>query len=148
MPGTRFGELALVALVGVALGVFAWIARAPRPADKPPPDGMPSDAIAFFAGGACPPGWTLASGAQGRLIVGVVAGGAEGVQVGIPLADREDRPHTHDFTGSVSLGGKGLLAFDGGNNDGAAAKSYTVSGITEPATSGLPFVQMQVCVKP
>jgi hypothetical protein len=146
--GTRLGELALVGLVGVALGAFAWIARAPQPADNPPDDGMPSGAIAFFAGGSCPQGWELASGAQGRLVVGVVDGGAAGVQVGDPLADREDRQHTHDFTGSVALPGKGLLAFDGPNGDGAEAKSYTVSGTTDPATSGLPFVQMQVCVKP
>ncbi|APR78245.1 Hypothetical protein A7982_03592 [Minicystis rosea] len=155
MAGTRFGELAWVGLVGVALGAFAWVVSVvgprpdvPRANGGPTDDGVPSGTVAFFAGGACPSGWQVSEKAQGRLVVGAVDGTTVGQQVGIPLADREDRVHNHDFFGNVSLPGKGVAGASGGGNNGAKAMSYSVAGTSESVPTGLPFVQMQACVKP
>jgi hypothetical protein len=84
---------------------------------------------------------------QGRLVVGVSDVGRAGVIVGDPLTDREDRTHKHTYTGMVQLSSKGLAAADGSNQNGAAAQSYTISGATDAAPSGLPFVQVQPCLK-
>ncbi|MFT3771866.1 MAG: hypothetical protein QM820_41185 [Minicystis sp.] len=152
MTGTRLGELAWVGLVGAALGVFAWLAAPARtrPADQPPgDDGVPSGTVAFFAGDACPPGWQLSAKAQGRLVVGVADGMKKiGLQVGNPLADREDRQHNHDYFGNVTLPGKGIAGADGSGSDGAEATTYTVAGTSDPTASGLPFMQMAACEKP
>jgi hypothetical protein len=142
------GESAWVALVVAGLGAFAWLLRAaPAPA-APKPDGAPSGLVTYFPGGKCPAGWNKATFLEGRLAVGVTDGAASGATVGAQLGDREDRQHTHDFSADVTLGSATVLALNGGNDDGAAAKTYTVTGTTTPSVSGLPFLQMQACVKP
>jgi len=110
-------------------------------------DGAPSGAIAFFTGGACPAGWITATAVQGRLVVAVADGGNAGVQVGTPLADQEDRQHQHTYTGTVTLPSKDIAGADGSNDQGAAAQATMVTGTTGMATSSLPFVQVQPCVK-
>ena len=110
-------------------------------------DGAPSGAIAYFTGGACPAGWTTAANVQGRLVVAVADGSKSGMQVGTPLTDQEDRQHQHTYTGMVTLASKGVSAASGGNNSGAAAQAYTVTGTTGKASSSLPFVQVQPCLK-
>jgi hypothetical protein len=144
------GESAWVGLVVAALGAFAWLLRAapaPKPA-TPPPDDAPSGLVAYFPGGTCPDGWNEATVMQGRLAVGVLDGAAAGATVGTPLGDREDRPHSHDYSADVKLSNHSVLAVDGSNDDGAAAKTYTIPGTTTPSVSGLPFIQMKACVKP
>jgi len=56
--------------------------------------GATAGIIALFDG-PCPSGWTEYTAAQGRVIVGVPAGGTVGATVGTALTDREDRTHTH-----------------------------------------------------
>ena len=110
-------------------------------------DGAPSGAIAFFTGGVCPAGWTTAANVQGRLVVAVAEGAGAGMQVGTPLTDQEDRQHQHTYTGTVTLGSDSIAGADGSNDNGAAAQTYTVTGTTGVASSSLPFVQVQPCVK-
>ena len=115
--------------------------------DTPAADDVPPGAVAFFPGGACPEGWAPAADVEGRAIVGATAGPVVGVTVGEPLADAEDRTHAHVFRFGVKLPPHGAAAFDGSNDDGAAARTYEVAGTTEASTSGLPFIQVQACAK-
>jgi hypothetical protein len=57
---------------------------------------VPPGAVMFFDLPACPTGWSPLDEARGRAIVGVPTGGTLGGTVGAtPLADLEDRAHTH-----------------------------------------------------
>ncbi len=56
---------------------------------------VPSGMIAFFAGSACPSGWTEYTAARGRAIVGLVASGTAAGTVGTALTDKQDKTHTH-----------------------------------------------------
>jgi hypothetical protein len=105
--------------------------------------------VAFFmrGDGSCPQGFRPATEASGRLLVGVASGDAVGKQVGVPLANQEDRTHVHSYKAAVDLPYKSVSAADGGNKQGAAAGKYQDSGMSEPATSGLPFIQLVACVK-
>lgn len=145
----RFDRTAGRALALTALGGAVWLALAGRAQGGPldDDDGIPAGTVAYFTGGACPAGWATATTLQGRLAVGVSDIGNAGVIVGFPLSDREDRTHQHPFTGTVQLAPKGVAGADGSNNQSAASQAYTVSGSTDSAPSGLPFVQVQPCLK-
>lgn len=110
---------------------------------------VPSGMLSFMAGdvAACPPGWRVAQEASGRLVVGVTSSDAVGKLVGTALTSQEDRTHVHPFQTVADLPYKSISAANGGNGQGAAAARYTDSGISEPAASGLPFVQLVGCVK-
>jgi hypothetical protein len=111
---------------------------------------VPSGAVAFFArqDGSCPVGFRPAQETAGRLVVGVSGGDAVGKLVGTPLTNQEDRTHVHGFSAAIELPYKSISAANGGNDQGAAAKKYMDSGTSEPAPSGLPFIQLIACVKP
>ena len=111
---------------------------------------VPSGTVAFFVGDdhRCPPGWRVASELTGRLAIAVVSADTVGKQVGKELTSEEDRTHVHPFTAAVELPYKPLASLNGTNRQGAAAAKYTSSGTSEPAASGLPFVQLLACVKP
>ena len=138
-----------LALAGLGAGIWLAVAgSAPGTAQGGPgDDGVPSGTIAFFAGGACPAGWTTAAAVQGRLVVGVADGSKGGVTVGTPLGDQEDRQHQHAYTGTVQISSQNIAAADGSNNQGAAAQAYTVAGNTDMGSTSLPFVQVQPCLK-
>jgi hypothetical protein len=109
----------------------------------------PSGTVAFFSGvaGVCPQGWRVATEAAGRLLIGVQAADSVGKFVGTPLTNEEDRTHAHSFLATVALPYKSISAADGSNDQGAAAQTYTDSGMTQPASTGLPFIQLVACVK-
>jgi hypothetical protein len=114
---------------------------------------VPSGTVAFFAGqdaqnGRCPAGFRPAIETSGRLVVGVLGGDAVGKFVGPPLENQEDRTHVHAFSTTIELPYKSISAANGGNDQGAAAKKYSDSGVSEPSPSGLPFIQLVACVKP
>ena len=140
-----WGWLLVMACLG-GLGLRARLATA----DAPGAADAPSGTMAFFVGDAqvCPPGWRTATETQGRLVVAVTTGDTVGKQVGEALKSEEDRTHVHPFATKVELSYKALAAANGGNHQGAAAGAYTDSGTSEPATSGLPFIQLLACVKP
>jgi hypothetical protein len=111
-------------------------------------DGAPSGMVVFVGGGVCPPGWMHASDLEGRAIVGTVTKEDVGVDVGTPFGDREERVHSHDYTGTVQLTSKGIVAANGPENTIAAPGSYSIAGATTENATGLPFFQMEGCIKP
>lgn len=110
---------------------------------------VPTGALVFLGPDQtrCPTGFRLATEAAGRLVVAVANGDAVGKQIGTALESLEDRTHTHSFTTTVDLPYRSISAADGGNRQGAAAQRYIDGGISAPAASGLPFIQLMACVK-
>ena len=118
--------------------------------DSPADDGAPRGTVAFFMmveNNLCPPGWVTAASATGRLVVGVTNGDLNGLKVGNPLADQEDRAHVHGYSSSVKWPFKSISAADGNNQQGAAAMDYPVAGQTDAHATGLPFMQLLACEK-
>lgn len=145
---SRAARIIAGAALALALPTFFFAPRAAAgggggPAD----DGVPAGMIAYFSGTQCPEGWSISVESQGRIAIGVIDGDLVGVQVGEPLGDREDRTHTHTWTGEAALTPRNVAGADGSNNQGAAAMTYTVSGETTPSPSGAGFVQALACKK-
>lgn len=118
------------------------------------PDGGTSDAapagmVAFFAAqSGCPAGWVAATNVQGRMIVGTNTESDVGGTVGSPLGNLEDRTHSHTFSASTNIPVESNSLVDGcGNIDGARSGTQTVTGSTDAAPTGLPFVQMLACAR-
>lgn len=143
ISGAKAGRFLLLGL-GLGLGLVASRSASGEPAED---DGVPAGMVAHVEGGVCPPGWAPAPNVEGRLVVAVAEGKDVGVQVGEPLADREDRTHTHAYEGELALPSKSIAAGNGDNSSGAKAQTYGLSGTTSPGVSGLPFVQVMACVK-
>lgn len=139
---------AIAALMIVVMVAWSSLERRARGEETPVEPSAPRGMIAFFTGGACPPGWEPAAEVEGRLIVGVTDPSQAGVGVGSALGDREDRAHHHTVTSSAKLSSKDVIAFDGSNDDGAAAGTYSVSGAASAHASGHSFIQVQACVRP
>lgn len=135
----------LILTIGLSAALLSGSASGEGPAD----DGVAPGTVAFFGSetGICPEGWAPADYAMGRLVVGVIEEKAVGRQVGTPLADQEDRTHEHAYMASVDLPYKAVAAASGGNSQGAKAQAYTVTETTDPAVSGLPFIQLLACEK-
>ncbi len=59
----------------------------------------PYQMIAFYASPECPQGWVEYTNLEGRAIVGLVNNGKLEAQIGVPLADKEERVpyHTHNI---------------------------------------------------
>ena len=118
-------------------------------------DTSPSGMMAFFmaTAAACPPGWTVATMAQGRLIVGVTNGSAVGVQVGTALTSESSTgqtaapTHQHGYSGSVSISRRDIVADHRADSQGAQNGTYSLSGFTGAGTSNLPLMQLVVCQK-
>jgi hypothetical protein len=132
-------------LVVGALLVGSWLLPATVLAEE-----IPQGMVAFFPGTECPPGWSVSDEPRGRLILGTTSAGAVGRTYGFPaLGDREDRQHTHYYIGYPRLTSKSICGVCGGANQLGARAGGTrrVEGDTEPATTGLPFIQYLVCEK-
>lgn len=125
------------------------VASSLTPATVVPADEAPRGMVAFVDGPSCPSGWTPATIAMGRLLVGTDEATAIGHAVGEPLAALEDRSHTHTLAGAtLDLPFKSISAADGGNNNGAAAGAQALTGNVQMASSALPFIQLTACVSP
>jgi len=87
---------------------------------------VPSGAVMFFNLAACPTGWSDATAARGRYLVGLPANGTIAGSVGTALSDQENRPvgqHTHttvaSATGiSINNSKAGIGATDTGHSHG------------------------------
>jgi hypothetical protein len=130
LQATAFGALLAVAVAAPAAAT----------------DGLPKGMIFFTDGTSCPAGAERATQANGRLIIGVTDTGEIGNTYGKPLANQEDRTHTHSATMHVSISSKHIAAISGGGN-GQATKhgTFKTDLTTQPATSGLPFIQLLAC---
>lgn len=117
------------------------------PEPEPSPDAAPPGMVLWSQSAACPPGWSVHTTSQGRLIVGAGLGGDVGLTVNTPLGDREDRTHTHPVTLTATLTRRNIAAADGTNRSGANFGEVTATLTSAPASSGQAFVQRLACVK-
>ncbi len=139
----------LAAAVAIVLGIgVASLPQRDAASEPMVTDGAPSGMVAFVSGGVCPPGWEHLYELEGRVLVGTVDIAEIGETVGTAYTDREERQHHHDYTGAIELPQKSVAGANGGNQSGAKWGSYSVMGTTSESESGLPFVQMEGCVKP
>lgn len=111
-------------------------------------DALPTGAISYFRGSTCPTGWSPYEPAKGRFVVATIGAVPTGTTSGDPLAGGEDRTHQHAFTLKFTFRDQSFVGASGGSNGGIASKSdVTVTGTTEPASTGLPYLQLLVCRK-
>ncbi len=121
------------------------------PDSGPPPvgDSLPPSAVSFFPRSSCPVGWVPYTVADGRFLVPTIATYPGGLTYGTPLASGEDRTHTHTFAATINVGSTSYVgsSFDGENGGVGTAGTQMVMGTTDPASTGLPYIQLLVCRK-
>lgn len=111
-------------------------------------DSLPAGAVSFFNRKTCPIGWEAYALAAGRTVVPSIGRDPVGNTQGEPLADREERQHSHTLTGSVGTESVSYVGIAGEANHGVARSgSYPLSLRSEPAASGLPYLQLLICRK-
>jgi hypothetical protein len=116
-----------------------------------PPVGIPQNVMTVFMTANCPTGWKLMPTTSGRLLVGLPKNGIPLAPFGgKPLSAGEDRTHTHQLSGSVSVTAA-ITAVGRGccDNDWGGQGTYNFNGVTEPASADLPYVivtQCQACL--
>jgi hypothetical protein len=111
-------------------------------------DAFPPGAVAYFRKVACPVDWEFFPAAHGRAIIASSDGLPRGTFMGEPLAKGEDREHEHSITAAVAVPETEIAGIEGGGNDGMTpAGSYTLSTISGPAFSGVPYVRLLTCKK-
>jgi hypothetical protein len=105
--------------------------------------------VAFFLGRTCPAGWAQPDYAKGRLILATTNNAAVRIQNSQPpLADKEDRKHTHPYTTEFKIEHKSICAACRCcTSQGAHAGLYQANGFMNEASTGLPFIQYLVCEK-
>lgn len=111
-------------------------------------DAMPPGAIAFFKTPLCPNGWFPYGPAAGRALLPTMGPGAVGDVQGEPLGDGEDRRHDHKITARLEPRSVSFAGVAGEANHGvASAAAVSAVGAADPASSGLPYLQLLVCQK-
>lgn len=63
---------------------------------------LPSGAVSFYWGTACPNGWSVFQSSRGRAILGTPQGGSVGGSVGSQVADMTAVDHSHVISGGVT----------------------------------------------
>lgn len=116
-------------------------------ATSPSEDAFPTGAVAFFDRLSCPDQWTAIAQGAGRMAVGLTMFGDPLETVGTPLADGEDRTHSHAVTGSVAVPVNSIAGSSGGSQYAAAGAHQLTGGTSDAATSGLPLVAALLCVR-
>lgn len=113
-----------------------------------PGDSLPRDTVTFFTGTSCPMGWAPFTEGAGRVIVSAETASIPAPVRGAPLSDSEDRTHTHMISSTFALGDVSYVGASGGGNNGVASSAAAaIMARTEPASAGLPYVQLLVCRK-
>lgn len=111
-------------------------------------DSMPRDTVLFFNTMACPTGWEPYNEAAGRVIVPTMTGAMPNDVRGLPLRDAEDRTHAHDVSETFAIDSVSYVGIAGGSNRGvASADDPSMMVRSEPASAGLPYVQLLACKK-
>jgi hypothetical protein len=128
----------------------------------------------FFDLASCPTGWSELTDAQGRALVGLPSGGTLKGTVGSPLADTEDRAHSHTVdiaSTATAIDGvhshgvniayhnmsvtPGLIVYNDWYAFGTSFSSGHSHQFDAPATSSsgattadaMPYIQLLVCRK-
>jgi hypothetical protein len=114
---------------------------------RPPGDSLPRDAVSFFRRDTCPVGWVPLGTAVGRFLVPTLGSVGGGTFAGTPLASGEDRQHSHTFQASVTPRTTSFAGLSGSNTNIAQAGAVAIDGTMQPASSGLPYVQLLACQK-
>lgn len=113
---------------------------------QPKEQSAPAGMILYFEREGCPPGWTLANIARGRVIVSTANRNEVGVTVNEPMNNRTAPTHSHPYTVSLGLASKSISAANGGSNtSGAKAQTVRLNASTQPSDGGLPWRQMMIC---
>jgi hypothetical protein len=117
--------------------------------DAPPMgDSLLRDTVMFFNAMRCPTGWEPYNELTGRVVVATQMGAMGGEVQGVPLRDAEDRTHTHTINETFLVDAVSYVGIVGGGNSGvASADDPTLMVRSEPASAGLPFVQLLACRK-
>lgn len=111
-------------------------------------DSLPRDTVMYFNTMACPTGWEPYNEAAGRVIVPTMMGAMPNDVRGLPLRDAEDRTHTHELNETFAIDSVSYVGIAGGSNNGVAtADDPTMMVRSEPASAGLPYVQVLACKK-
>lgn len=111
-------------------------------------DAMPKSSVAFFNLKECPSGWQPFAQADGRLVASLMPGGNNGSIVGRALSDKENRTHNHTFSTTIKTDSTNYVLISGCcNKNTSESGKYPVSGTTDNASSGLPYVQLLACQK-
>ncbi|MCO4746243.1 MAG: hypothetical protein KC912_15705 [Proteobacteria bacterium] len=114
---------------------------------SPETDIYPSGTVAYFDRPACPTAWSQLLEGKGRLVVGLTMFGDPLQTVGTPLADGEDRTHSHAVTGSATVSSNPISGASGGSMYAASGAHSMSGGVTDEGTSGLPTVAALLCAK-
>ncbi len=112
-------------------------------------DSVPSGTFAYVNALACPSGWTRSGAHEGRFLLGLPDGGVPYETRGGPaLANREERQHAHGFSGQVTIPSLDVALVSGCcYSDTGAHGTFGYAGITDPAGTGLPYLQLLGCEK-
>jgi hypothetical protein len=114
----------------------------------PKGDALPSGAVSFFTGPTCPEGWKAFDNGNGRLLLPTVSNAAGGTKYGNPLTSGEDRTHTHTVKGTFTVASTSFAGVPGGGNHGVGAAGVVkLETMSDPVSTGLPYVQLLVCKK-
>lgn len=133
------------AIAGDDLAVEEGLDAGPRIQSQ---DSLPAGAVSFFHRKTCPVGWEPFALAQGRTVVPSIGRDPVGNTQGEPLSDREERAHQHMLSGNVSTEAVSYIGIAGEANHGVARSgTYALSLRSEPATAGLPYLQLLICRK-
>jgi hypothetical protein len=128
----------------------------------PGPGAIPSGVTSFFKNLSCPTGWSSPPSTLGRFLVALPPNGAVRAEFGgPPLTPKENRQHTHQFSGSVETNAHGISGASGCKRflpcarDYAKKDTYTYNRETEEGNSratgsgaaNLPYIQLLQCTK-
>ena len=145
---SRRPRLAVFAFTAATFGLAAGPAWSAGEPEAPTEIGLPENMIFFFSGSECPAGSTRNVAAEGRMLLAISVPDLNGGIKGDPLADKEDRTHTHELTLQMWLPHQRIIAFSSDKANKQATRKGTHFSdpvTTDPATSALPFIQLLVC---
>jgi hypothetical protein len=111
----------------------------------------PPGTIAFFDGspGVCPTNWSPQDEAAGYLLVATSDPNNtnRGQQIGVALEDQQIPMHGHDYSLNTVIPPKVIAAAGGAGSDLGKAKRYTLEGRSAEASTNLPLLQLQLCIR-
>jgi hypothetical protein len=114
---------------------------------KPIGDAVPAGAVSFFGGTSCPMGWDAYDAADGRMLLPALDPATTGTAHGTPLASGEDRTHTHAIDTFFAISAFQFVDVGGPNSGVGSSDDAAFTTTSEPASTGLPYVQFLVCKK-